>query len=151
MIRNYFKTAFRNLWRNKAFSVINIVGLSVGLACCMLIFLYAMDEVSYDRFNVNKDSIYHLTATFTSPKGEVRHISSTGQVHGPNFKREIPELQEFVRIQGADFTIKREATYSIRMLYMRILISFPFLLSHCYKATQKQHSRIFIPLFFPRK
>ncbi|MFI5159866.1 MAG: ABC transporter permease [Sphingobacteriales bacterium] len=107
MIRNYFKTAFRHLWRNKAFSIINIVGLSVGLACCMLIFLYTMDELSYDRFNVNKDSIYHLTATFTSPTGEARHISSTGQMHGPGFKGQIPELQQFVRIQGADFTIKK--------------------------------------------
>lgn len=107
MIRNYIKTAFRNLWRNKAFSVINIVGLSVGLACCMLIFLYTMDEQSYDRFNVNKDSIYHLTATFTSPTGEVRHISSTGQMHGPGFKSQIPELEDFVRIEGADFTIKK--------------------------------------------
>jgi putative ABC transport system permease protein len=107
MIRNYFKTALRNLWRNKAFSVINIVGLSVGLACCMLIFLYTMDEVSYDRFNVNADKIYHLTATFTSPTGEVNRISSTGQMHGPGFKSQIPELEDFVRIQGGDFTIKR--------------------------------------------
>ncbi|MDB5135219.1 MAG: FtsX-like permease family protein [Mucilaginibacter sp.] len=107
MIRNYFKTAFRNLWRNKAFSVINIVGLSVGLACCMLIFLYTMDELSYDRFNVKKDNIYHLTADFKTPTGEVHKISSTGQMHGPGFKRQIPEIEDFVRIQDADFTIKR--------------------------------------------
>src|SRR5471030_57065 len=99
MIRNYFKTAFRNLWRNKGFSVINIVGLSVGLACCMLIFLYTMDELSYDRFNVKKDSIYHLTADFKTPTGEVHKISSTGQMHGPGFKRQIPEIEDFVRIQ----------------------------------------------------
>src|ERR1700709_2015312 len=104
MIRNYIKTAFRNLWRNKAFSVINIVGLSVGLAACMLIFLYTMDEASYDRFNVKKDSIYHLTAMFTSPTGETNKISSTGQVHGPGFKSQIPELEDFVRIQNASFT-----------------------------------------------
>jgi putative ABC transport system permease protein len=107
MIRNYFKTAFRNLWRNKGFSVINIVGLSVGLACCMLIFLYTMDELSYDRFNVKKNSIYHLTADFKTPTGEVHKISSTGQMHGPGFKRQIPEIEDFVRIQDADFTIKR--------------------------------------------
>jgi putative ABC transport system permease protein len=107
MIRNYFKTAFRNLWRNKAFSVINIVGLSIGLACCMLILLYTMDEVSYDRFNVNANKIYHLTASFASPTGETHHISSTGQMHGPGFKARIPELQDFVRIEGADFTVKK--------------------------------------------
>ncbi|WP_426667123.1 ABC transporter permease [Mucilaginibacter sp. McL0603] len=107
MIRNYIKTAFRNLWRNKAFSVINIVGLSVGLACCMLIFLYTMDEVSYDRFNVKADKIYHLTATFTSPSGEAHKISSTGQIHGPSFKEAIPEIQDFVRLQSANYTIKK--------------------------------------------
>src|ERR1700749_1436112 len=109
MIRNYFKTAFRNLWRNKVFSVINIAGLSVGLACCMLIFLYAMDEVSYDRFNVNAPNIYHLVVDDQSPDGHVGKFSSTGDVPGPTFKRELPDVQDFIRIQGADYTIKKGA------------------------------------------
>ncbi len=50
MFRNYFKTAIRNLLRNKVYSFINIAGLSLGLACCLLIFLYSKDELSYDRF-----------------------------------------------------------------------------------------------------
>ncbi|MBS1502594.1 MAG: ABC transporter permease, partial [Bacteroidetes bacterium] len=107
MIRNYFKTAFRNLWRNKVFSLINIVGLSVGLACCMLIFLYAMDEVSYDRFNVNAANIYHLVVDDQGADGQVHKFSSTGDMPGPNFKRQLPEVQHFVRIQGADYTVKR--------------------------------------------
>ena len=107
MIRNYFKTAFRNLWRNKGFSLINIVGLSVGLACCMLIFLYTMDEVSYDRFNVNAVNIYHLVVDDQGNDGQVHKFSSTGDMPGPSFKRQLPEVQDFVRIQGADYTIKR--------------------------------------------
>jgi len=107
MIRNYFKTAFRNLWRNKAFSVINIIGLSVGLACCMLIFLYTMDEVSYDRFHKNAPNIYHLVANFQKPDGHVDKISSTGDVAGPSFKRQLPEILDFVRIQSNSFTLKR--------------------------------------------
>jgi putative ABC transport system permease protein len=66
-----------------------------------------MDEVSYDRFNVKADKIYHLTATFTSPSGEAHKISSTGQIHGPSFKEAIPEIQDFVRLQGANYTIKK--------------------------------------------
>jgi putative ABC transport system permease protein len=89
MIRNYIKTAFRNLWRNKAFSVINIVGLSVALACCMLILLYTMDEVSYDRFNANRDKIYRLVSTSTNPQGVANKMASTGVIHGPSFKRQI--------------------------------------------------------------
>jgi len=107
MIKNYFKTAFRNLWRNKGFSLINIVGLSVGLGCCMLIFLYTMDEVSYDRFNVNAANIYHLAVDDKSPDGQVHKFSSTGDMPGPNFKRQLPEIQDFVRIQGGSYTIKR--------------------------------------------
>src|ERR1700690_1204621 len=100
MIRNYIKTAFRNLWRNKAFAVINIVGLSVALACCMLILLYTMDEVSYDGFNVNKEKIYRLVFNSTNPAGGTGKGGSTGMIPGPTFKRQIPEIEDFVRLQG---------------------------------------------------
>lgn len=109
MFKNYFKTAFRNLWRNKVFSIINIVGLSVGLACCMLIFLYTKDEVSYDRFHENKEHIYHLTADFASPDGSVNKTSSTGMMPGPNFAAQVPEIESFVRLRSENFTI-RQAT-----------------------------------------
>ncbi len=107
MIRNYLKTAFRNLWRAKAFSVINIVGLSVALACCMLILLYTMDEVSYDRFNVKRESIYRIVVNSTSPTGTTNKYASTGMMQGPSFQRQIPEIESFVRIQGANYTVKR--------------------------------------------
>jgi putative ABC transport system permease protein len=107
MIRNYIKTAFRNLWRNKAFSVINIVGLSVALASCMLILLYTMDEVSYDRFNINKDKIYRIVVNSTALTGATNKNASTGMVQGPSFKRQIPEIENFVRIEGAGYTVKR--------------------------------------------
>ena len=109
MFKNYFKTAFRNLWRNKVFSLINIVGLSVGLACCMLIFLYAKDELSFDRFHENAGRIYHLTASFASPDGSASKTSSTGMMPGPNFTAQVPEIESFVRVQSANFTI-RQAT-----------------------------------------
>ena len=106
MIRNYFKTAFRNLWMNKAFSVINIVGLSVALACCMLILLYNMDEISYDRFNANVNNIYRLVVNDTSPTGVENKMSITGSISGPSFKQQIPEIEEFVRIKSDYFTVK---------------------------------------------
>ena len=107
MIRNYIKTAFRNLWRHKAFSVINITGLSVALGSCMLILLYTMDEVSYDRFNLNKDKIYRLVSTSTGPTGEVSKTASTGMMPGPAFKQQIPEIENFVRLQENSFIVKR--------------------------------------------
>jgi putative ABC transport system permease protein len=66
-----------------------------------------MDEVSYDRFNVNAANIYHLAVDDQSPDGQVRKFSSTGDMPGPNFKRQLPEIQDFVRIQGGSYTIKR--------------------------------------------
>ena len=58
MFKSYFKTALRNLQRNKVYSFTNIIGLSLGLACAMLIILYVKDEVSYDRFHSNVGNIY---------------------------------------------------------------------------------------------
>ncbi|MEN0052314.1 MAG: ABC transporter permease [Mucilaginibacter sp.] len=107
MIRNYLITAIRNLWRNKAFAVINIAGLSIGLASCMMIFLYAMDEVSYDRFHTKATSIYQLVVDARSPDGQVHKFSGTGDIQGPAFKSQLPEVQSFVRIYGSDFTVKR--------------------------------------------
>ncbi|GEO09220.1 ABC transporter permease [Segetibacter aerophilus] len=106
MFQNYFKTALRNLWRSRTFSLINILGLSVGLACCMLIFLYSKDEISYDRFHEKKDNLYRLTVDMTHSDGKVDKIGSTGMVPGPAFKRTIPEVEDFVRVQSASFNIK---------------------------------------------
>ena len=64
MFKNYFKIAFRNLWRNKGFSAINILGLAIGLAVCLLITLFVVDELSYDKYNLNADRIYRVSSDF---------------------------------------------------------------------------------------
>ena len=60
MFKNYFKVAFRNLVRNKGFSIINISGLAIGMASAILILLWIQNEVSYDQFHTNKDRIYEV-------------------------------------------------------------------------------------------
>ncbi len=107
MIKNYFKTAFRNLWRSKVYSLINISGLCVALACCMLIFLYGKDETSYDRFQKNKDRLYRIVVNMTGPDGKVNKFGSTGMMPGPAFKESIPEVEDYVRVQSASFKIKQ--------------------------------------------
>ena len=62
MIRNYFIIAVRSLMRNKTYSVINIAGLSVGLACCLLLSLYILDEAAYDRHHRDLDNLYQVTS-----------------------------------------------------------------------------------------
>lgn len=61
MLHNYLKIAYRNLLRSKAFSAINIVGLSLGLATCMIIGLFVLDELSFDRFHEKADRIVRVT------------------------------------------------------------------------------------------
>ena len=107
MLKNYFVVAIRNLWRNKILSFINISGLSLGLSCCMLIFLYAKDELSYDRFNEKKGQIYRITARMVDDKGMDEYKGGkTGMIHGPSFKQEIPEIKEFVRVSRGEFVIR---------------------------------------------
>jgi putative ABC transport system permease protein len=60
MLKNYFLIAFRNLSKNKAFSFINIFGLAIGMAACLLILQYVSFELSYDNFHANKDRVYRV-------------------------------------------------------------------------------------------
>lgn len=107
MLKNYIITALRNLWRNKFFSFINIFGLSIGISCCMLIFLYAKDEVSFDRFHEKKDQIYRIVTDLRSPEGKVAKESSTGMAQGPGFKANLPEIEDAVRIELTSFHVKQ--------------------------------------------
>jgi len=108
MIRNYFKTAWRNIVRNKAFSVIKILGLGIGLAVCMLIFLYTKDELSYDRFHKNKARIFRVIQTLQAGDNPPQTIGITTDIIGEAFSREIPEIQQYVRINGITVTLKKK-------------------------------------------
>ena len=72
MIKNYIKIAFRNLARNKAFSFINIFGLAVGLATCLLIMLYIFDESSYDKHHKDGDRIFRIVSKNAKGEGRAR-------------------------------------------------------------------------------
>lgn len=98
MFKNYFKTAFRNLNRNRAYSFINIFGLSLGLACAMLIILYIKDEVSYDRFHKNSKHIYRVVSKMKINGGE-NESGITGWLPGPRFKQNVPGISAFLRMQ----------------------------------------------------
>ncbi len=109
MFKNYLKTAIRNLRHNKVYSFINIAGLSIGLACAMLIILYVKDEVSYDRFHKNANQIYLVAVKghfSRGPNNFVNYMSVSGYLQGPKFKAAIPDIQGFVRYQGYHLDIK---------------------------------------------
>ena len=107
MLKNYFNVALRNLLRNKIYSFINIAGLSIGLACAMLIILYVKDEVSYDRFHTNVNNIYRIvTQGIDKNGGKGRKDPNTGYLQGPRFAQNIPEIKSFVRVQSGNEDIK---------------------------------------------
>ncbi len=107
MIKNYFIIAWRNLMRHKLYSFINIAGLSLGLATCMLIILYTKDEVSYDRMHKNANQIYRVVTEETNSDGTQNKHGITGMMQGPTFKRLIPEVKNFVRLQSDEVNIKK--------------------------------------------
>lgn len=97
MLRNYLKIALRQLWRNKFYSLINISGLAIGLACCLLIFLYVQDELSYDQFHNNKDRIYRITEAFKTGDGVMSTALTPWKV-GPDILRQFPQVEKMVRL-----------------------------------------------------
>ncbi|MEO7120419.1 MAG: ABC transporter permease, partial [Ginsengibacter sp.] len=105
MFKNYFKTAFRNLRRNKIYAFTNIVGLSIGLACAMLIILYVKDEVSFDKFHKNVNNIFRVV-TKNKRNGTESKDGNTGYLQGPRFAQNIPGIQSFVRVESASEDIK---------------------------------------------
>lgn len=105
MISNYFKIAWRSLSRSKVYSLINIVGLTVGIACCILIVLYVKDEVSYDKYNKNYNEIYRVLHAFRNPTGQQQQgppAPGEYQVWGcapvaPALLADFPEVKKVVQ------------------------------------------------------
>lgn len=108
MIKNYIKTAITNMTRNKVYTLINVFGLSIGLACVMLITLYVKDELSFDRFNTNGARIYRLVLDGHNPDGSEMHQSFTGNVQGQAFKDQIPGIAALCRINGGGESLVRK-------------------------------------------
>ncbi len=106
MIKNYFIITWRNLLKNKTFSLINIAGLSIGLACAMLILLYVKDEVSFDNFHKNVNNIYRIVSK-SKHKGVEYKDGNTGHLQGPRFAKNVPGIESFVRIQSGAEDIKK--------------------------------------------
>jgi putative ABC transport system permease protein len=106
MFTNYLKIALRNLWKRRAFSLINILGLTVGMTACFLIFLYVRFELSYDSMHSRGDRIYRLVCDIKTP-------TSLIQADGPSFpvllsiKNEYPEIESGVRVVESSLLLRK--------------------------------------------
>ena len=116
MIKNYLTIALRNLKRHKVYSFINISGLSIGLACAMLILLYVKDEVSFDKFHNNVNNIYRIVSK-NPREGKEYKDSNTGYLQGPRFEQNVPGIERFVRIQSGQRDIKEGTEVKSRELF----------------------------------
>ena len=101
MLKNYLKISFRNLIRFKTYSFINILGLAVGIACCLLIILYIHDELSYDSFNKNADRIYRINTDLKFGNSEL-HIPVVSDMMGQLIKEDYPQVENYTRIYTFD-------------------------------------------------
>ena len=97
MLKNYFKIAWRNIRKNKLFSFINILGLSLGIATCFIIMLYVQDELSYDRFNKNADNIARIVFHANLNGGKIDESGVMPPV-AQTMKRDFPEVEDATRI-----------------------------------------------------
>src|SRR3979409_260515 len=114
MIKNYFKTALRNLLKNKTFSAINIIGLAIGMAVCIIIMLFVFYEESFDNFH--SKNIYRLNEV-QKFEGMVatQKVALSMFPMGPTLKNEFPEIKNFTRIHWTD---KVQMTYRDKRIYL---------------------------------
>jgi putative ABC transport system permease protein len=148
MLINYFKIAWRNIKRNKLFSAINILGLSIGIALCFLIMLYVQDELSYDRFNKNADHIARIYFKANINGGKISEAGIMAPV-AATMKKDFPEVKEAarlvkigsVKVTYADKTFKNdELAYADPSLFS--VFTLPFIEGDAKTALTQPHTLI---------
>ncbi len=100
MIVNYFKVALRNMRRHSLFAVINVMSLAVGLAACMIIYLFIRDEQSFDSFHSQKTSLYRMNELQRISNGSFQKVALTGSPLGPGIMAEFPEIKNYTRVKS---------------------------------------------------
>ena len=107
MLKNYLTVAVRNILRHKVYALINIMGLAVGMACCIIILLWVQDELSYDRFHENSDDIYRVIQ-HVGYANQSRAWAITQGPLGPSLERDFPEIINTARFAGSRFLLTHE-------------------------------------------
>ena len=111
MLRNYLKIALRNLRRHAGYSFINIAGLAMGLACCVLIGLFVRNELSYDAFHSDADRVYRVVTSATIPNAPQDFFALTSRPIGAAIRQEYPEAEAVVRLTTWNPIVKDDGQY----------------------------------------
>src|SRR5664279_5425421 len=108
MFKNYFKLALRNLVKLKGYSLLNILGLAIGIGCCLLIFQHVAFERSYDKFEDKANQIVRLRLD-SYRQGKLAWKSATSYpAFGPTMKKDFPEVENFCRLHDADLVLSND-------------------------------------------
>ena len=102
MFKNYFKTAYRSLLKNKTYSIVNILGLAIGIVCCLFITIYVLHESSYDKFFQSSDRIYRISLERIYPD-RVRMFASSPVTLAPTLMDNYPEVEAVTRLHRLFF------------------------------------------------
>ena len=144
MLRNFFKVTVRNLWRNKSFSTINILGLAIGMASALLIGLWISNELSVDRFYTNKDRIYHMY----SREVDNGNLDAWGRTPSPlarELKTTFPDVEDAVRFRTVYFLMTEgEKQFNLEGAFadsgLLSILDFPLLQGQARTALNSPHS-----------
>ncbi|MEE9442206.1 MAG: ABC transporter permease [candidate division Zixibacteria bacterium] len=105
---HYIKSAIRNIWKNKSYSIISMIGLSVGLSCCFALFIFVNHELSFDSFHSRSNEIYRVVEEMRSSDGFFRTRPYTGTPLAPLVEAEVPSVEHAIRISLWEGLIKYE-------------------------------------------
>lgn len=146
MVTSYFKIALRYLAKSKIYSFINIAGLSLGLGCAMLILLYTKDELSFDAFHKNANSIYQVTVDVRFPDGSsMEKMGMSSILLGPYLKSNLPEVQSSLRLAKTFWDVKLGDAVQSQSVMLAdsnffTLLTFPLLHGNAKTALQQPSS-----------
>ena len=113
MLKNYLLTAYRSLIKNKFYTSINIFGLAVGIATCLLILLYVLDELSYDRYNTNAAQIYRVNNEIKFGDNQI-DLAVAPALMGSTMVKECPQVEYYTRLQWHNSMLIRKGTENLR-------------------------------------
>jgi putative ABC transport system permease protein len=144
MFKNYLKIALRNLGKYRIYSLINIVGLSIGIACCLLILMHITDELSYDKYHKNAERIYRVTYELDN-HGKTTYTAQTPAPLGPALLKEYPEIKDCVRFFRSDVLLNRGEKRFFEALHFADesifdIFTFPFLKGNADTALEEPNS-----------
>ncbi len=144
MIKNYLKIALRNIRKHKGYSFINIAGLAIGVAACLLLFRWVQDELSFDRYHEKADRIYRVISQYEA-EGQTRQLAYTSAPVGPALVNEFPEIEKAIRFGRNGFVVSYQNKRFVEQVYFTDpeifdVFSFPLIKGNPKNALKEPYS-----------